>query len=47
MFHCWCDCKLFVLCFNTSFTEVIKSRVLEKNELRPLYMDFQATTPMV
>ncbi|XP_062842629.1 cysteine desulfurase, mitochondrial isoform X2 [Trichomycterus rosablanca] len=29
-----------------SSREVIKSRVLEKNELRPLYMDFQATTPM-
>lgn len=26
--------------------EVIKSRDLEKDELRPLYMDFQATTPM-
>lgn len=29
------------------FTELIKSRELEKDELRPLYMDFQATTPMV
>uniref|UniRef100_A0AAY4DYY3 Cysteine desulfurase n=1 Tax=Denticeps clupeoides TaxID=299321 RepID=A0AAY4DYY3_9TELE len=28
-------------------TESIKSRELEKDELRPLYMDFQATTPMV
>ncbi|KAG9353402.1 hypothetical protein JZ751_017997 [Albula glossodonta] len=27
-------------------TELIKSRELEKDELRPLYMDFQATTPM-
>ncbi|XP_012696622.2 cysteine desulfurase, mitochondrial [Clupea harengus] len=26
--------------------EIIKSRELEKEELRPLYMDFQATTPM-
>ncbi|XP_051529117.1 cysteine desulfurase, mitochondrial-like isoform X2 [Myxocyprinus asiaticus] len=26
--------------------ELIKSRELEKDELRPLYMDFQATTPM-
>uniref|UniRef100_A0A3P8YXH1 cysteine desulfurase n=1 Tax=Esox lucius TaxID=8010 RepID=A0A3P8YXH1_ESOLU len=26
--------------------ELIKSRALEKDELRPLYMDFQATTPM-
>lgn len=26
---------------------MIKSRELEKEELRPLYMDFQATTPMV
>ncbi|KAG5274446.1 hypothetical protein AALO_G00136400 [Alosa alosa] len=26
--------------------EMIKSRELEKEELRPLYMDFQATTPM-
>ncbi|XP_046882287.1 cysteine desulfurase, mitochondrial [Hypomesus transpacificus] len=26
--------------------EIIKSRELEKDELRPLYMDFQATTPM-
>lgn len=27
--------------------ELIKKRELEKDELRPLYMDFQATTPMV
>uniref|UniRef100_A0AAZ3SKI3 cysteine desulfurase n=1 Tax=Oncorhynchus tshawytscha TaxID=74940 RepID=A0AAZ3SKI3_ONCTS len=27
-------------------TELIKSRELENDELRPLYMDFQATTPM-
>lgn len=27
-------------------TELIKKRELEKDELRPLYMDFQATTPM-
>lgn len=27
--------------------ELIKTRELEKDELRPLYMDFQATTPMV
>lgn len=27
-------------------TEGIKRRELEKIELRPLYMDFQATTPM-
>uniref|UniRef100_A0A673HD50 cysteine desulfurase n=1 Tax=Sinocyclocheilus rhinocerous TaxID=307959 RepID=A0A673HD50_9TELE len=26
--------------------QLIKSRELEKDELRPLYMDFQATTPM-
>ncbi|XP_028261075.1 cysteine desulfurase [Parambassis ranga] len=26
--------------------ELIKKKVLEKDELRPLYMDFQATTPM-
>ncbi|KAJ8259197.1 hypothetical protein COCON_G00182090 [Conger conger] len=26
--------------------ELIKSRELERDELRPLYMDFQATTPM-
>ncbi|GAA6094035.1 cysteine desulfurase, mitochondrial [Tachysurus ichikawai] len=26
--------------------EGIKRRELEKNEMRPLYMDFQATTPM-
>ncbi|MCI4390130.1 hypothetical protein PGIGA_G00119090 [Pangasianodon gigas] len=26
--------------------EGIKRRKLEKNEMRPLYMDFQATTPM-
>ncbi|MEQ2262732.1 hypothetical protein XENORESO_020149 [Xenotaenia resolanae] len=26
--------------------ELIKKRELEKDELRPLYMDFQATTPM-
>lgn len=26
--------------------EIIQSRELEKDELRPLYMDFQATTPM-
>jgi len=30
----------------TQQKEVIKSRDLEKDELRPLYMDFQATTPM-
>ncbi len=29
------------------FPELINSRELEKDELRPLYMDFQATTPMV
>ena len=26
---------------------MIQPRVLEQEELRPLYMDFQATTPMV
>lgn len=27
--------------------DLIKKQELEKDELRPLYMDFQATTPMV
>lgn len=27
--------------------DLIKKNELEKDELRPLYMDFQATTPMV
>lgn len=35
------DCLLFCA------AELIKKRKLEKDELRPLYMDFQATTPMV
>lgn len=34
---------LFLLCA----AELIKKHELEKDELRPLYMDFQATTPMV
>lgn len=33
------------LCLCTE--ELIKKHELEKDELRPLYMDFQATTPMV
>ncbi|KAK2861742.1 hypothetical protein Q5P01_001275 [Channa striata] len=31
---------------STAQKELIKKRELEKDELRPLYMDFQATTPM-
>lgn len=35
-----------IFCHHAAFTEVIKRRELAKNEMRPLYMDFQATTPM-
>lgn len=37
-----CCCALFVVA-----SELIKRHELEIDELRPLYMDFQATTPMV
>uniref|UniRef100_A0A3Q1KIN8 Cysteine desulfurase n=1 Tax=Anabas testudineus TaxID=64144 RepID=A0A3Q1KIN8_ANATE len=35
---------MIISCY--SFLKLIKKRQLEKDELRPLYMDFQATTPM-
>lgn len=38
--------KLIIFVFLWA-AELVKKQELEKDELRPLYMDFQATTPMV
>lgn len=42
------DLNQLTLCLLLFFAaELIKKQDLERDELRPLYMDFQATTPMV
>lgn len=38
--------SFYIYCIYISI-ELIKKRDLVQDELRPLYMDFQATTPMV
>ncbi|XP_063071635.1 cysteine desulfurase, mitochondrial [Engraulis encrasicolus] len=39
-------CQTAATAIRREKVEMIKGRELEKDELRPLYMDFQATTPM-